>query len=311
MLGLALALAVIAFVAFEQRMRQMAQQAQDAASEPAPERKTIPAIRVLVAERDLDVGAQISRGDLAWEAWPSETDIPDRLLQVDPTQSNSAQRRQDLTDKVADAVLRTPVTAGQPLPRGAWFDRGEAGFLPGVLTEGMRAVTIDVTLRTAGAGFILPNDRVDVLVSRDVPAGRREADGYRAQTVVETVVHGVRVLALNRKTDANGQVVEEQPKTLTLEVTPAQAQKLHVARQMGAFSVTLRPLGDAPKRRAGNDADARAFTTDRQVFDDFARARAKRAPAPGADDDAPGDTAPDPIVVYRNGEPETASQSGE
>jgi len=115
-----------------------------------------------------------------------------------------------------------------------------------ILPSGMRAVSTPIREETAAGGFILPNDRVDVIVSRRVRTAKRE------EHVSDTVLRNVRVLAIGQSIDQKGDKKVANGKTATLELTSRQAEILSLAQAMGEISLALRSLSDAnPDGKAG------------------------------------------------------------
>ena len=114
-----------------------------------------------------------------------------------------------------------------------------------ILPSGMRAVSTEISPETGAGGFILPNDRVDVILSRR-DQGQRQPRAPRPPTS-ETILTNVRVLAIDQTVEEkNGQRVVVG-KTATLELAPRQAETLALARQTGTLSLALRSLLDASK----------------------------------------------------------------
>jgi pilus assembly protein CpaB len=112
-----------------------------------------------------------------------------------------------------------------------------------VLDKGMRAVSTEISPETGAGGFILPNDRVDVILSRR----DREAEkaGATETHTSETILSNIRVLAIDQMLgEKDGQKVVIG-KTTTLELTPRQAEMLALSRQLGTLSLALRSLADA------------------------------------------------------------------
>src|SRR2546425_4214108 len=111
-----------------------------------------------------------------------------------------------------------------------------------ILPTGMRAVSTEISPETGAGGFILPNDRVDVILSRRPKDADRKADAEPASS--ETILTNVRVLAIDQTVEEkNGQRVVVG-KTATLEVSPRQAETLALSRQLGTLSLALRSLVD-------------------------------------------------------------------
>jgi pilus assembly protein CpaB len=145
--------------------------------------------------------------------------------------------------KLAGTVVRYPITAGQPVTRGALVGPKDRGFLAAALGPGMRAITVPVNTSTGVAGFVFPGDHVDMVLTQQVQGG---GDGP-ALKVSETIVRNLRVLATDQRTDSKGDDGKTEVKTfanVTLEVTPRIAEKIAVAQSMGTLSLSLRSLAD-------------------------------------------------------------------
>jgi pilus assembly protein CpaB len=139
--------------------------------------------------------------------------------------------------------VRNAITAGQPITQGALVKPGDRGFLAAALGPGMRAVTVSVSAASGVAGFVFPGDRVDMVLTQDVPGG---GDGPPLKAS-ETIVRNLRVLAADQRStpedaDGNRQVVTAS--TVTLEATPKIAEKIAVASTMGQLSLSLRSIAD-------------------------------------------------------------------
>lgn len=181
--------------------------------------------RVLVAAVPLPVGHIIEAAQVRWQKWPNDN--------LDQTYFVEGQTQQDA---YVGKVVRTSMTPGQPLTQGALVGPGERGFLAAVLSEGMRAITVSVSDTSGVAGFVFPGDRVDLILTTEVP--REDAPTIK---VSQTVLRNVRVLAVDQRTND----LENQPKvgrTVTLEVTPKLVEKIAVMQRLGSLSLSLRPL---------------------------------------------------------------------
>lgn len=188
---------------------------------------------VLVATRALPVGTILDATALKFQPWPAEL--------VD-----GAYYLKDGTDlaKLMGTVVRNPVTAGQPVTKGALVSPGDRGFLAAALGPGMRAVTVSVSNQAAVAGFVFPGDRIDLVLTQTVAGG---GDGQPLK-VSETIMRNVRVLATDQRTDniagEDGKSRVTTFSTVTLEATPKMAEQLAVARTLGELSLSLRALAD-------------------------------------------------------------------
>ena len=208
-----------------------------AAPEPAPVAVVAPTFdaqsaEVLVAAQDIPIGSSLDAGMLEWRDWP-ESGLSKRF--IDKGENPAAM------DEVVDAIARASFFEGEPIIEGKLI-RPESGFLSAILPAGKRAVATNIAADTSAGGFILPNDRVDVIMTRrkDDPAPGTPED------VTETVLNNVRVLAIDQTIeDQNGeQVVVGQ--TATLELTPDQAQILTVAQQLSErLTLALRSIADS------------------------------------------------------------------
>jgi pilus assembly protein CpaB len=207
-----------------------AEQAQAAAATPAAPIGP----KVLVARKDLPVGTIIDAESLTFQPWPKEMTQNAYYTEGAPDADMS---------KLLGTVVRYPVTAGQPLTRGALVGPKDRGFLAAALGPGMRAVTVPVNATTGVAGFVFPGDRVDIMLTQDV-AGGGEGPALK---VTETVVRNVRVLATDQRTDSKGEDGQTLVKTfsnVTFEATPRIAEKIAVAQSVGQLSLSLRSIAD-------------------------------------------------------------------
>ncbi len=190
--------------------------------------------KVLVARKALPVGTIVDAESLTFQAWPKELVQNAYYTEGSPDADMS---------KLLGTVVRNPVTAGQPLTRGALVGPNDRGFLAAALGPGMRAVTVPVSNTTGVAGFIFPGDRVDMVLTQDVAGG---GDGPPLK-VSETIIRNLRVLATDQRVnskDEEGKTVVKTFSTVTLEVTPRIAEKITVAQSVGSLSLALRSIAD-------------------------------------------------------------------
>jgi pilus assembly protein CpaB len=201
--------------------------------------------RVLVAVKALPVGTILDAESFRFQPWPK--DLVESAYYVDGQVEPA---------KLAGSVVRTAITAGQPLTIGALIQPGERGFLAAALGPGMRAVTVPVSAQTAVAGFIFPGDRVDMVLTQSVSG---VGDPLK---VSETILRNVRVLATDQRTNAvgeDGKPVVQPYSNVTIEVTPKIAEKIAVAQTVGSLTLALRPIADDQQELdaaiAGADVD--------------------------------------------------------
>ncbi|WP_417482346.1 Flp pilus assembly protein CpaB [Maricaulis sp.] len=189
-----------------------------------------PVVRILAARRDLDIGERVGAADFYWQTWPDEAMSPGYILE------NRGKGIEDF----AGSVVRAPIGQGEPITGRRLVQPGDAGFMAAVLSPGMRAAAVPISPERGAGGFILPNDRVDVIVSYE-----EDTQGQRGMTrayVARTIVENVRVLAIDQ-TYGEGEenVIGE---TATLELTPDQARAISLAVARGEITLVLRSLLD-------------------------------------------------------------------
>lgn len=217
-------------------------------AESAPVAVPVPKKAVLVATRDLQPGQFIDPSLLRWQE--TDSDLPTEQVYL---------RGQDDMSLVLGATVRRPVANGQPLFANALVRPGEPGFIATVLTPGMRALTLPTTASSVGQGLASPGDRVDILLALDKDALEghvvRGQQPFPPAYAAQTLLHDVRVLAINNsardlternlrtKTPANppGNAQESQYfDTVTVEVTPRQAERLSLSKEIGKLQLALR-----------------------------------------------------------------------
>jgi pilus assembly protein CpaB len=202
---------------------------------PAPVASTpIDTVEVLIAKNDIPLGSSVGAADMQWQLWPIQAASP-----VFVRKSEKPNAIEELTG----AIARTPFVAGEPLRENKLIKANGSGYMAAVLDKGMRAISTEISPETGAGGFILPNDRVDVILSRRDREAER-ATGVESHTS-ETILSNIRVLAIDQTLgEKDGQKVVIG-KTATLELTPRQAESLALSRQLGTLSLALRSLADA------------------------------------------------------------------
>jgi pilus assembly protein CpaB len=218
---------------------------------PAPiqivqQTQTMKTAEVLVSAAEIPLGALVQDKDLRWQTWP----LDGAAGMVTKAEQPSALK--DFTGTIA----RMSLIAGEPIRREKLIKADQGGVMSALLPSGMRALAITIDNRganTAG-GFILPNDRVDVIrIYRDEAATKVQGNDVM---VSETLLRNVRVLAIGQNIqERNGEkvVVGE---TATLELDPRQVETVILAQRLGQLSLSLRSLQDV------NKADTVTSSTD-------------------------------------------------
>ena len=205
----------------------------------------IDTVKVLVAARDLPMGSTIAQDKVEWREWP-KTSVSEKFIQQTPGDA-------DPLAKVMGAIARATFYQGEPI-LDAKLIRSDRGFMSAIRPEGKRAVGIKIAADTSAGGFILPNDRVDVIMTRKNEQANGNGPG---EFLTETILNNVRVLAIDQTIEdkGNGETVVGQ--TATLELSPQQAQILTVAQQMSdRLTLALRSLSDSTVTARDAAADA-------------------------------------------------------
>jgi pilus assembly protein CpaB len=197
-------------------------------TEPAP----VTAGQVLVVARDIAMGEKLAAADLQWRDWP-EANIAGTMI--------SRQASPNAVEEFAGSRARLPMILGEPLSAAKIVTAQNGAFMSATLPPGMQGFAIEISDRSAASGFILPNDRVDIILTIHV----EEEDGKRKYVVGSPVVTNVRVLAINQVLDPE----DDKPaltdlRTAVLELEPEQAVAVAKAAEAGQLSLSLRSLAE-------------------------------------------------------------------
>ncbi|MFZ1989464.1 MAG: Flp pilus assembly protein CpaB [Alphaproteobacteria bacterium] len=198
------------------------------AHEMAHQQIKVPPAQVLVAAHAIDPGSQIKAGDLRWQEWPGDSLSPSFVTD----RSNPAA----LSDTLGETA-RAHVEMGEPITSAKLVKAGSAGYMAAMMSPGMRAISTKIDEESAAGGFILPGDRVDVLLTHKFQGNSGGGDGGFDS---ETILRDVKVLAIGQTVDeANGQKTVTG-RTATLETSPAEAERLALSAAMGNLTLILR-----------------------------------------------------------------------
>lgn len=220
-----LGLAFVAAIGAALMVHAMLRGGGKSAAQPA---SSVAMSEVLVAGADLEPGQVLEAQQVRWDKWPA-TSVGAGFITHNAGSTD---------DVIKGQVVRTPILAGQPVTTNAIVKSDAAGFMAATLTPGMRAVSITINTDQGAGGFILPNDRVDVILTRKFDATRPP------QVVSDTILSDLRVLAVDQTYKQDKDTKTVTAKSATLEVSPAQAEALTRAAMTGGLSLVLRPLGD-------------------------------------------------------------------
>lgn len=197
----------------------------DVPSAPKQQAQNLPS--VLVAKVNLPAGSFVLPDQMTWQVWPSSS-ISDAYIK----------KGEKTAEEFSGAVVRTGIAAGEPISEGRLIKKNDRGFMAAVLNPGQRAVSVQINETTGISGFVFPGDKVDVILTQNIKSLGDDKQNRRAS---ETILRNVRVLAVDQRVD--DQKGEVKPaKTVTLEVTPKQAETVSLIADLGKISLALRSL---------------------------------------------------------------------
>jgi pilus assembly protein CpaB len=198
-------------------------------------------IKVLVASKDIALGGKLTKDDFSWANWP-EGEVPGGAVtqQSDPTAEEEFEGR----------ITRAPIYQGEPI-RPERLINTDKGFMAAILPKGKRAIAVSVEAETTAGGFILPGDKVDLILTRT-------SDDL---VLSETILENVRVLAIDSTTAGEQDQKNLSPKrTATLELTLGQSEIVAQAQQIGTISLALRSAQDSADDAVAEDKRQRGVS---------------------------------------------------
>lgn len=196
-----------------------------------PEVASAPMEEVLLAAVDMPKGHAVTVEAVRWQPWPADA-LNDAFI--------VRSRRPDAVEELVGSKLKDDVLAGRPIIAQDLVPKG-ASFLSAVLVPGMRAVAIAISAEKTAGGFVLPDDRVDVLLTSPC----RPEEGCNGAMSARTILKNVRVLAIDQSGSEDGSSGVLLGKTATLELDPHQAEELIAAEASGTLSLVLRSAADS------------------------------------------------------------------
>lgn len=200
----------------------------------APQIEEAPQVDVLVSVRDMQVGETLSFSDLAWTGWPEETVNPNQITR---------DLRPDAIEEFSGQIVRIPIFEMEPILPQKTVARGDTGIMAALISPGMRAVALEISVESASGGFILPEDRVDIILTHEIEVTTQAGSEDFIQSAV--LLENVRVLAIDQGTDVGGDNPTSIGSTATLELSPDDAALVTLGERKGALSLTLRSMTDA------------------------------------------------------------------
>ena len=191
----------------------------------------LPTVEVLVAKSEIGLGQSVKPDDLQWQTWPTATS----------GNFISKASKADAIKEITGSIARSPFIAGEPICEQKLVRADGSGFMAAILPAGFRAISTEISPETGAGGFILPNDRVDVILSKR----ERNPDTKGPDlTTSEIILTNVRVLAIDQAPKEKEGTSSMVGKTATLELKPEQAETLARARQSGTLTLALRSIVD-------------------------------------------------------------------
>jgi pilus assembly protein CpaB len=201
---------------------------------PAQPAAQLDTVDVLVAKSDIGLGETTKPEDLQWQTWPKSTASGSFIQRS---------QRPDAINQLAGSIVRSPIMAGEPIREAKLVKADGSGFMAAILPTGMRAVSTEISPETGAGGFILPNDRVDVILTTRI----KDVEHPNRPDVIlsQPILASIRVLAIDQAPKEKEGQTTVVGKTVTLELKPEQIPILTTARQAGILSLALRSITDA------------------------------------------------------------------
>ena len=210
------------------------------AAQPVAQLQTVD---VLVAKNEIGLGQSVKPEDLQWQNWPASTASSNFITRTG---------RANAVTEITGSIARYPFIAGEPIREPKLVKANGSGFMAAILPSGMRGVSTEISPETGAGGFILPNDRVDVILSKR----EKNPDGKGADVVQsEIILSNIRVLAIDQAPKEKEGINILVGRTATLELKPEQAEMLTRSRQSGTLALALRSITDVNATAEGLSAE--------------------------------------------------------
>lgn len=192
---------------------------------------------VLVADKDVPLGTKLNATMVRWQTWPREGMAQGYIIKDDSS---------NIEELVSGTIVRSAFFEGEPIRDGKLI-KSDSGYMSALLPAGQRAIATSISTETSAGGFILPNDRVDVIMTR------REQTDTGEQFVTETILQNIRILAIDQTIEEKDGEAVVVGTTATLQLDPRQTEILTVAQQMAdRLTLALRSLEDTKDQTTKN-----------------------------------------------------------
>lgn len=299
---LAVGVAAVVFMSMNKPPAPAPSQAQAVA---APQLKTV---NVYVASQAIPVGTKITPEMLTVQPWP-ENLVLESFVKSDAGAKDAV-----------GYVARGSFQQNEPLIKSKLANPSDPNFLAGELPKGMRVVTVMTTETDGVAGFVFPGDRVDVILTHDVQDVRSDMlDPSRPQlvnnSIAETLLTNVKVVAVDQRA-SGAKTTDEQgkpiiPRSVSLMVSPTDAQRLRLGQKVGTLTLALRSLedrdsadplivtgvGDISQHKQSQSLDVGGVSSDVKIYRGATMTKSSSDAAPTPATPAAGASAPVPGAV--------------
>jgi len=230
----------------------LASSSTDTGAPPPQQVAQLPTVDVLVAKTDIGLGQTVGPNELQWQTWTQSSASGSFIRRPD---------RPEAITQITGSIARQPFIAGEPIREQKLVRADGSGFMAAILPSGKRAISTEISAETGAGGFILPNDRVDVILTkREKPPAN--SDIPQSDTISsQAILTNIRVLAIDqapKEKEGQNAVVG---KTATLELTPNEVELLAASRQSGTLSLALRSIADNEKKEVVAENDTSNLIT--------------------------------------------------
>ena len=193
---------------------------------------------VLVARAGMQLGSVAGPTHFRWMKWPSDAVSPQFITRAD---------KPDAMQKMTGGIARVGIHKDEPITESKLVVAGKGGVLAAILPKGKRAISTKISDVSAAGRLILPNDHVDVLVTRR----KRTRQGGEVYTT-DTLFRNIRILAIGKQLDVENPEEGAEGPVATLELSPRQAEMLALANSMGEISLSLLSVADINTTESGD-----------------------------------------------------------
>lgn len=204
-----------------------------AAQNVIPQKEEAPTVRVLVADTTFERGAPLDSTMTAWVSWPEES-VPAHVV----TEEDEA-----FYDDLDRMRARTTIYEGEPIIAAKTIKQGDRSLMAALLTPGMKAVSVKIKGQAAVSGFVLPGDRVDVVMTTNLPEDGPRGKFFEDQATM-TMFENVKVIAINNAVAEEGGPNAIVTSEVTLEMRPDQIEDFVDIREGGDLTLVLRSMFD-------------------------------------------------------------------